>query len=71
MVANFMLMKGLVYLSILPEVEFELVYILAHPIWNAVVTCSYRCGNMQLSLCNEILCLYDSITSYTRNIALS
>lgn len=47
MVANFVLMKGLVYLSILPEVEFELVHILARPIWNAVVTCSYRWRNEQ------------------------
>ena len=43
MVANFMLMKGLVYLSILPEVEFELVH-------NTCTSHLECCGNMQLSL---------------------
>ena len=41
-------MKRLVYLTIFPEVEVELVHILAHPFWNRPYSCrtadSSQCG---------------------------
>jgi len=59
-------MKRLIYLSILPEVEVELVHILAYPFWNRLH--SYCFSVLGVATCTHGLSLHLSLAVLTWRI---